>query len=180
MYVRGGFTLVEVLAAISLLAIMGIGILSWVHLQRRLAARSQGEAQEAAALSQALRLLRDDMDGGQLLPDQVGSLTAVTFLTVHHAPGDPVGAHRVTWQITDDGSLLRLVRPLIRDEGGGGAWTVYRVAAVHPRVVTMHARGWRFVHEPAQGWLLQQPGPNGGIQSWPLAEAHNTVSGSGR
>ena len=108
---RAGFTLLEVLLSITLLAAMSGAVFSWIMTM----ARAQREAclrYDALAQTQAIAsALRDDALGA--VADAEGKRFetgpgALRLATLNHLPGDPPGLNTIRWrQDRTNGCLVR-------------------------------------------------------------------------
>jgi general secretion pathway protein J len=148
-----GFTLVEVLVALSLLAILGV--MSWRGLDQVSAQRARADA-DTAATDRVLRTLAQmERDFVQRVPDSlyVGryGLTGVLPYALHVADGDDgrrsitilrtfadaQGARSVTWEVADS----RLIRRLAPASAGGDTDTIAMLDAVERMQVRLLAGG---------------------------------------
>jgi general secretion pathway protein J len=149
----GGFTLVEVLVALSLLAILGV--MSWRGLDQVSNQRARADA-DTAATDRVLRTLAQmERDFVQRVPDAlyVGryGLTGVLpyalqvadsddgrpSVTILRTFTDAPGARSVTWNVTDS----QLIRRLAPVEAGGDADTINMLDAVERMQVRLLAGG---------------------------------------
>jgi len=148
----GAFTIVELLAAVTLLSVLAIGVFAWVAAQRSAARWAQLQASQTVAVTAAVRLIRDDLAGGQQADAMAGEQRQLQIMSVHAPPGDRPGLRRITYTINTDGHLLRSARaldgPQVLTTGND------RHVTVDARVVTTHAQGWHFLSDQARGLSL--------------------------
>lgn len=160
-----GFTLIELLASVMLLGVLAVGVLSWVVVQRRAAAAAEGQAARSIAITETVRLLRDDLDGGVLLGGPPGVSSEVTLVTLHAPAGDRRGVQRVTWSMQADGRVLRTTRPTVSSLSTSvvilSAGGQVRGGGVVSRVVTTQAQGWSFDRDPSVGLQVAIPRSGG-------------------
>ncbi len=154
---RSGFTLLEVLLALAITAMLTVAATQWLGAVYRTAAvaTSRFGAVEAAVV--AARLMDDDLRGA--LPDREGtslSLTGgvLTVWTLTGVPGDESGRKQVSWRFD------RANRQLLRVVAGGrshvvtgrlanATWTMN--AGQHPLLVVTPTEGAQAMTIPL--WL---------------------------
>lgn len=135
-----GFTLIEVLLAVSLLTMLASAAISWAVAQRRSGALVEERLERLEQALACRRLIDDDLiqatDPGALIrPAEDGVLHVVTL---NRVPGEAAGSHQVEWRYAaDQHGLLRV------SQGGEGERT--RLAL--PRL--------------RQAWIQQEP--SGGL-----------------
>ncbi len=104
-------TLLEVLLATALMAVVVSAASSWIAAQARSSRSAQQRLAALAALAASVRAIDDDLVGGVGLGSwRVDTDGALVGETLHVAPGDPVGIHTVRWRFADGA--------LGRDSGG--------------------------------------------------------------
>ncbi len=107
----GGFTLLEVVLATSLLAGLTAATFSWVSTMGRFQ-RAAAQRLDILTTAEAIgAAIRDDLT--QELPSPKGTRFSIytnrlEVITLHNLPGDPPGAQRVTWY--QDDKIQALVR----------------------------------------------------------------------
>lgn len=98
---RSGMTLIEVVAAISVLGLLAVGLFAWTATEVRTARTTEARLQAFVAAVQIARSLRDDLAAA--VPNSQGKrVTPAPDLLLHYTtlqptPGDPLGAHAVRW-----------------------------------------------------------------------------------
>jgi prepilin-type N-terminal cleavage/methylation domain-containing protein len=139
------FTLLEVLLASVLLAVVALSAFSWIGSQGRASRTTQERLEAIAAAIQAVRLLRDDLslavaaDGGASC--QIATPTTLRITTLDRLPGEGPGFHHVVWSWHEDTHQLQ--RQLTNDG---------ILVAPAPRLVTARLQAVEFVlDEHGQG-----------------------------
>jgi prepilin-type N-terminal cleavage/methylation domain-containing protein len=133
----GGFTLVEVLVAVTVTAILVTGVWTVTGSIVRTAARQKEASDREERLSQAIELLRQDWRGRLLLsrvepPAPAGTRAFLVTSTADGVlPGLPRAAKRVVYTASDQG--------LVRREGG----TAIRLLEVPARFEYWDGIAWR-------------------------------------
>ena len=111
-----GMTLIEVLAALSILSMFVVLVTSWmtgsVRRHRQLVERTAG----SSTLDRIMEAISADLSASAPNSIEVDEEHArITCRTTHRLPGDPPGWHQVTWQRGDawgedrTGGLVRFV-----------------------------------------------------------------------
>lgn len=133
-----GFTLLELLLAISLTASVGLAALSLTTMQGRLGAAARIQEESLALITESVRLVNDDLLGavrhpvyGRYLLQEQGSLRLVTTCRL---PDEDPGLHEVVWRFdAAQGAVLRTSIPL---DGGrtltravGRGWTGFAIVS---------------------------------------------------
>jgi prepilin-type N-terminal cleavage/methylation domain-containing protein len=113
---QGGFTLLEVLLATSLVTVVATATLSWMTAQARSARALTQEAQALTTAQAVADAIRDDLL--LAVPDQANKGQRYTLerqrlrlMTLNHMPGDEPGLRVVQWR--QDAHLGALVREII-------------------------------------------------------------------
>jgi len=105
-----GFTILELLLAMTLLAIVSAVAFSWLVSEERSSHAAQRELEALDTAFASIRLLNDDLI--EAVPDGSGrrvtlvDADTLTLLTLDHLPGEAPGFHHVTWHIDRAGDRL--------------------------------------------------------------------------
>ncbi len=115
---RRGFSLLEVVVAMSLFSILVVITLSWFIRQGALSRTLAQRMEDMAVIEALTRLMRDDLSQAIAAP-QGGRCTVepeqVACTTLNQVPDEPAGYHRVAW--VHDAITGRLLR--ISESAGG-------------------------------------------------------------
>lgn len=144
---EAGFTLMEVLVALALFALIGVAGASLVNSVLDIHRRTQGRLERVADLQRAMFVL--DADLTQLAPGPL-ALTGQGFVFTRHAAA---GTDETIEYDLRGGGITRRVGP--RDQALLGGVTGVR---------------WSFF-QPGQGWLDRWPPSGARADSWPAAVA---------
>jgi prepilin-type N-terminal cleavage/methylation domain-containing protein len=144
---QAAMTLLEVLVTVTLLAIIGAAVLSWVRSQAA-ASRAAGVRMESLRTIMAMvRLLDDDLVSA--IADDKGirfrlvDASTLTLTTLNSTPGDPAGLKEVSWTLTSkEHPIERTVAPVLEPEDR------------HARVVTNKISGGKFRLDTKTGSLF--------------------------
>jgi prepilin-type N-terminal cleavage/methylation domain-containing protein len=114
---RTGFTLIEIVVAVSLLTLLSAAMVSWTISQRRAGLIISERMERFTQALACVRAIEDDLLLGvgaqrNIHPQADGSLS---FSSVHSAPHELAGSRIVSWQFqaadhsptTSDGALVR-------------------------------------------------------------------------
>lgn len=99
---RTGLTLMELLAALSLLAAVALAVATWVGAQTRMAWRARQDLGRVAAFIEVVRLLEDDLTLSETMRDtarvRVMEDHRCSIVTRSAAPGDSLGLLPTHWR----------------------------------------------------------------------------------
>ncbi|MBA3845997.1 MAG: prepilin-type N-terminal cleavage/methylation domain-containing protein [Planctomycetes bacterium] len=137
-----GMTLLEVVLATALMAVVVAAASGWIAGQARAGRVAQKRLEGVQALAACVRAIDDDLVGAiGLAPWSVDETDGLRLETLHCAPGDPAGIHGVHWRfadgalVRDSGGAIRIASQRLvearfaRDERAGGVQLVARVCA---------------------------------------------------
>lgn len=139
---RAGFTLLELLLAISLTSAVAIAAVSLTLFQARIAAASRTQAETLALVTETIRVLNDDLLLAVRQPGQgraqFGEGGTLRLVTSRRLPGEEPGLREVVWGWdADSGSVLRTAlapgRPPSTRRVGGG-WTAFAIESAQDRL----------------------------------------------
>jgi prepilin-type N-terminal cleavage/methylation domain-containing protein len=121
MTLRRGFTLLELLVAVTLMTGISMAVYGWIVGTARTSARFSVAARDAAAFEAIRAAIDDDLSCAVLVQGHTNAHVvrgALVMLTLNHAAGDPVGAGDVAWRF--DPASRRIQRSVADAAAPGG------------------------------------------------------------